>query len=44
MKNIELIPVFGTSFAVYIPLIMIIVALLTLFDGYGRIIKVSSAE
>jgi hypothetical protein len=44
MKNIELIPVFGTSFAVYIPLIMILVALLTLFDGYGRIIKVLGIE
>jgi hypothetical protein len=41
MKNIELIPVFGTSFAVYIPLIMILMALLTLFDGYGRLVKVS---
>lgn len=44
MKNIELIPVFGTSFAVYIPLIMILMALLTLFDGYGRLVKVLGIE
>jgi len=44
MQNIELIPVFGTSFAVYIPLIMLIVALLTLFDGFGRIVKILGIE
>lgn len=44
MKNIELIPVFGTSFAVYIPLIMLVVALLTLFDGYRRIVQVLGIE
>lgn len=44
MKNIDLIPVFGTSFAVYIPLIMLIVALLTLFDGYGRLVKMLGIE
>lgn len=44
MQNIDLIPVFGTSFAVYIPLIMLIVALLTLFDGFGRIVKVLGIE
>jgi len=44
MKNIELIPVFGANFAVYVPLIMILVALLTLFDGYGRIIKFLGIE
>lgn len=44
MKNIDLIPVFGTSFAVYIPLIMLIVALLTLFDGYGRLVKMMGIE
>mmetsp|Transcript_5899 Transcript_5899/g.13016 ORF Transcript_5899/g.13016 Transcript_5899/m.13016 type:complete len:780 (-) Transcript_5899:165-2504(-) len=44
MSNMELIPVFGTSFAVYIPLIMLLVALLTLFDGYGRIVKLLGVE
>lgn len=44
MNNINLIPVFGTSFAVYIPLIMLIVALLTLFDGFGRIVKILGIE
>lgn len=44
MQNIELIPVFGTSFAVYIPLIMLIVALLTLFDGFGRMVKILGIE
>jgi hypothetical protein len=44
MKHMELVPVFGTSFQVYIPLIMILVALLTLFDGYGRLVKVIGIE
>ena len=44
MKKIDLIPVFGTSFAVYIPLIMIIVALLTFFDGFSRLIALIGIE
>eukprot|EP00981_Chlorochromonas_danica_P000709 scaffold147_cov164-Ochromonas_danica.AAC.26 len=38
MENIEIIPVFGTSFTVYVPIIMIIIALITLFDGFGRML------
>jgi len=44
MKNSELIPVFGASFAIYIPLVMLLIALITLFDGYARIIKLLGVE
>lgn len=39
MQNIEIIPVFGTSFTVYMPVIMIIIALITLFDGLPRLLR-----
>lgn len=38
MQNIEIIPVFGTSFTVYVPIIMIIIALITFFDGLPRML------
>ena len=44
MNNSELIPVFGASFAIYIPLVMLLIALITLFDGYARIIKLLGVE
>lgn len=44
MKNSELIPVFGASFNIYIPLVMLLIALITLFDGYSRIIKLLGVE
>lgn len=38
MQNIEIIPVFGTSFTVYVPIIMIMIAAITFFDGFGRLL------
>lgn len=39
MSNMELIPVFGSSFLVYVPVIMIIVSLLTFFNGYAKLFR-----
>jgi hypothetical protein len=36
VENIQVVPVFGTSFTVYVPIIMVLVALITLFDVFGR--------
>ncbi len=44
MQNMEIIPVFGTSFTTYVPIIMIIIALITLFDGFARILKLLGVE
>lgn len=44
MDNIEIIPVFGTSFTVYVPILMIIVALITLFDLFARILQLVGIE
>lgn len=44
MDNIEIIPVFGTSFTTYVPIIMIMIALITLFDGFARILKMLGVE
>lgn len=44
MSNIEVIPVFGTSFLIYVPLITIIISLITLFNGYSRICQVFGIE
>ncbi|RYH13071.1 hypothetical protein EON65_36555 [archaeon] len=38
MQNIEIIPVFGTSFTVYVPILMTIIALITFFDGLPRML------
>ena len=39
MSNIAIVPLFGTSFTVYTPVIMIIIALMTLFNVYGRVLR-----
>jgi hypothetical protein len=44
MSNIELIPVFGSSFLIYVPIIMIIVSLLTLFNGYAKLFRFFGVE
>lgn len=44
MSNMNTIPVFGKSVTVYVPIIMILVALITLFNGYGRLIKYIGME
>ena len=44
MSNIEIIPVFGTSFTVYIPILMIVISLITWFNGFSRIMKYIGVE
>jgi len=44
MANAETIPVFGASMTVYVPLIMTLVALLTLFDGCTRLYRFVGIE
>lgn len=44
MNNIEIVPVFGTSFTIYVPIIMTIIALITLFDGFARILQFLGIE
>lgn len=44
MQNIELVPVFGTSFQVYVPLFMIIVALMTFFNVFSRLLNLVGVE
>lgn len=44
MSNIEIIPVFGTSVTVYVPIIMTFVAILTFFNFYGRLLKMFGVE
>lgn len=40
----ELIPVFGTSFTVYMPIVIIIVAILAFFNGYSRLISIFGVQ
>jgi LMBR1-like membrane protein len=40
MQNITIVPLFGTSFTVYTPLIMIVVALITFTNLYARALRV----
>lgn len=44
MANIQLVPVFGTSFQVYIPLFMIIVAVMTIFQVFARLLVLVGVE
>jgi hypothetical protein len=44
MSNIELIPVFGSSFLVYVPIIIILVSLVTLFNGFARLSRLFGIE
>jgi hypothetical protein len=39
MTNITLVPVFGTSFQVYVPILMVVIALFTIFNLYARILS-----
>jgi len=39
MSNITIVPVFGTSFTVYVPIVMIAVALMTLFNVLARLLR-----
>ena len=44
MSNITIVPVFGTSFTVYMPIIMIVVALMTLFNVFTRLFRLIGVE
>ena len=44
MSNIAIVPLFGTSFTVYTPIIMIIIALMTLFNVYSRVLRIFGFE
>lgn len=44
MSFIEIVPVFGTSVTVYMPIMMIIVAALTFFNFFGRLLRVIGVE
>ena len=44
MQNIELIPLLGSSFTTFAPIITVIVGAFTLFNGYGRILKTFGIE
>jgi hypothetical protein len=38
------VPVFGASFVIYVPIVMIVVALVTLFNGFTRIMRLIGVE
>lgn len=44
MENIDIVPVFGTSFTVYVPLLMIVIAITTFFDGFARFLNFIGIE
>ena len=44
MSNIKLIPVFGTTFTVYMPIIMAFMAIMTLFNVFTRFMKIMGIE
>lgn len=44
MSNITLIPVFGSSFIVYVPILIIFIALITLFNCTSRLLRFVGVE
>lgn len=44
MKNMEIIPLFGSSFAVYAPIITAIIGIVTYFNVYARLLKWSGIQ
>ena len=44
MSNMNMVPVFGTSFAIYIPIVMIVVAMMTLFNFNNYILRLLGVE
>lgn len=44
MQHIDVIPVFGTSFLSYIPLVLLVGALVTLCDGLARLLNLLGIE
>lgn len=39
-----MVPVFGTSFTIYVPIVMILIAIITFFDGFARILNLLGIE
>lgn len=44
MSNMELVPVFGTSFTVYVPVLIVLISIITLFNGFSKILKYLGVE
>lgn len=44
VENIQVVPVFGASFTVYVPIIMVLVALISLFDVFSRVLAFLGIE
>jgi hypothetical protein len=44
MKNMEIIPLFGSSFAVYAPIITAMIGVITYFNIYSRFIKCAGIQ
>lgn len=42
--NMEIVPLFGSSFSVYAPIITVIIGGFTLFNGYGRLLKLMGID
>jgi len=39
MNNMDVVPVMGEDFNVYAPLVMVVLALFTVFNGYARLLR-----
>ena len=37
--NLDLVPIFGTNFPKFFPIVLIVLCFLTLIDFYGKILK-----
>lgn len=44
LSDITIIPVFGASFTVYVPIIMIIIAIISLFNGFSKFLSIIGME
>jgi hypothetical protein len=44
LSDITIIPVFGASFTVYVPIVMIIIAIISLFNGFSRFLSIIGME
>ena len=44
LKSMQIVPLLGSSFAVYAPVITVIIGAFTLFDGCGRILKMMGID
>ena len=44
MNNIQIVPVFGTSFTTYVPMVMVMVAVLTFFNTLSRVLHMIGVD